>query len=551
MTSLTSWASPNGQKWTVSPDAVPHLQPFFQRLNELYPQYQSLGGYANRPMRTLDGRNLGGTSTHASGFTLDIKAPDHVLKQMSQEFPAVKWGGTFKSHYDPVHFEFSPAAQPSLPKLSLLDPETGQPRSAPQADPTPPASGPKPMLLDGQPQREPTFLEGMAGRMQNPLFMGGLGMFLDAAKGGSGVSGWSAGTQASNSMLAQQKAIDEMRRAAVQREAMRKLLEDSSSDIAKSAPPLLTQLVRATGDPTPLIQHLTKHPEMQLERDKMAAQNRLLDLKAKEIEQGGKPKVMTDQTGKVIRVGGDGAVELLHDPDSVEARRRNIMSSGLDPASTQAKVYMATGKMPREDQQPLTATDKKAILEADEAVMNAEGVLRNLNEALTLSKKAYTGPTAGVRGYVGSLFGGEAGEATENLSNVVTSNALQSLKAIFGGNPTEGERKILLDIQGSANKAQHVRDEIYNRAMMLAEKRLEFYRQRAAEMRGGNYFKDPKAATAPPAEPQAPASNALPARAKPPAEAIEMLKRNTSMERRKQFDAIFGAGAADTVLRGN
>jgi len=63
------------------------------------------------------------------------------------------------------------------------------------------------------------------------------------------------------------------------------------------------------------------------------------------------------------------------------------------------------------------------------------------------------------------------------------------LKAIFGGNPTEGERAILLDIQGSSSQPDAVRQKIFDRAIQLAQRRLEFNYQKANELRGGQYYK--------------------------------------------------------------
>jgi hypothetical protein len=75
------------------------------------------------------------------------------------------------------------------------------------------------------------------------------------------------------------------------------------------------------------------------------------------------------------------------------------------------------------------------------------------------------------------------------LDNVVTSQALSQLKAIFGAAPTEGERKILLDIQGSASQPADVRKAIFTRARAAAERRLGFYQQRSKELRGGEFYK--------------------------------------------------------------
>jgi hypothetical protein len=206
-------------------------------------------------------------------------------------------------------------------------------------------------------------------------------------------------------------------------------------------------------------------------------------------------KVM-EVNNQIFRVPKQGQAQLIGGSDPVAqaqqvsaARRAQVVAAGIDPESATAKAFVASGKMPREDQQPLTATDKKAILEADQAVMTGQGVIDNLNEAVELSKKAYTGPTAGVRGYVGSLVGSEGGVETENLNNLITTNALQQLKALFGAAPTEGERKILLDIQGSVSKAPAVREEIYKRAAKIAGMRLELAKRQADQIRGNTYYK--------------------------------------------------------------
>lgn len=137
----------------------------------------------------------------------------------------------------------------------------------------------------------------------------------------------------------------------------------------------------------------------------------------------------------------------------------------------------------------LTVTDKKAILEADEAVMAGENVISALDEAIALNDEAYSGAFAESRGYGASLFGGDAGVATEKIKQIVTSNALESLKLIFGGMPTEGERKILLEIQGSVNQAPEVRKDIWMRAKALAQRRIDFNRARADELRGGTFYR--------------------------------------------------------------
>lgn len=172
-----------------------------------------------------------------------------------------------------------------------------------------------------------------------------------------------------------------------------------------------------------------------------------------------------------------------------EQRKAAAASLGLTPENPAYNSYVLTGKMPREDAQPLSATDKKAILEADEHVLSANTAIDALKKAKELSPKALGFKGAGTVAGLGAVFGNQASQDTVELDNLVTSNALTQLKSIFGGNPTEGERKIMLDIQGSSAQPDAVRQRIFDRAIGLAQNRLKFNQQRSDEMRGGQFYK--------------------------------------------------------------
>lgn len=186
-------------------------------------------------------------------------------------------------------------------------------------------------------------------------------------------------------------------------------------------------------------------------------------------------------------------------------RVKQALDAGLHPSSPAFKAFVLTGKMPREDASPLTATDKKAILEADDAVAANQAAIDNLGRAQQLSGQALAGTGAGTRAWIGNnlpdwvvpdfVASPQQAQATSELTNTVTSNALQQLKAIFGAAPTEGERKILMEIQGAANQPQPVREAIYKRAAEMAQRRLEFNRQRAAALRGGTFYQNDPAST--------------------------------------------------------
>lgn len=343
------------------------------------------------------------------------------------------------------------------------------------------------VAMQPQQQEQPGFLDQIVARAQNPLFQQGLGMFLAASQGKDLNAGLSAGTDRATAMQGVMMKNLAMKREMAQREAMQKLIANSQNFVG--VPPAIMDVVRVTGDVTPAVNFMAKHPEIELEREKARLQSDDLTerVASRRAESDYKSRSLPLQERKLqaeVDALSTGKVK-----DTAGFRRQQIIDAGLDPDDERNKVFIGTGKMPREDQQPLTVTDKKAILEADEAVENAQSIIGNLDRAIELSGKAYVGPTAGIRGYATSLFGSEEGKATEDLNNVVTTNALQSLKAIFGGNPTEGERKILLDIQGSATKAPEVREDIFRRAKGMAQRRLEFNKKRADELRGGTFYK--------------------------------------------------------------
>lgn len=137
---------------------------------------------------------------------------------------------------------------------------------------------------------------------------------------------------------------------------------------------------------------------------------------------------------------------------------------------------------------PMNSTIQKEIFEADEMVQSGQSVVSSLQRALDLNDTAFDGPFAEQRAYGAALFGNEGGKATLELKNEVTAQALDQLKAIFGGMPTEGERKILLDIQGSADQPRAVREAIYNRAIEAANRRIEANRAKGSGLRDGSYF---------------------------------------------------------------
>ena len=138
----------------------------------------------------------------------------------------------------------------------------------------------------------------------------------------------------------------------------------------------------------------------------------------------------------------------------------------------------------------LSPTEQKELFEADDTVQSGVGAISSLKKALELNNKAYSGVGAGTRATIMSNLPGqsEAADATIALDNIIMDQALSQMKAIFGGNPTEGERAILLDLQASASKTPTQRKAILDRAIASTQRRVEFSRKKADDLRTGKYM---------------------------------------------------------------
>lgn len=139
---------------------------------------------------------------------------------------------------------------------------------------------------------------------------------------------------------------------------------------------------------------------------------------------------------------------------------------------------------------PMSVTLQKELLESDDTVQSSRNVVNTLNQALTINKKGYSGYLAKPRAVLRSNLPGqsESADATINLDNMMTGQALESLKSTFGAMPTEGERKILLEMQASTDKTPKQREDIINRAITAAQRREQYAAQKAQSIRDGSYL---------------------------------------------------------------
>jgi hypothetical protein len=154
----------------------------------------------------------------------------------------------------------------------------------------------------------------------------------------------------------------------------------------------------------------------------------------------------------------------------------------------------------------LSATAQKELFEADETVEGSKAAIGSFKQALALNKQAMGGFGSGALATAGSVLPDFARpdtvDATKELDNILQNAALPQLKAIFGGMPTEGERAILLEVQGSSAQPAKVREGIFNRAIAAANKRIQVNADKAKRLRAGTYFSDDGETMAEPTAPK-------------------------------------------------
>lgn len=165
-------------------------------------------------------------------------------------------------------------------------------------------------------------------------------------------------------------------------------------------------------------------------------------------------------------------------------------------APSTAPINPETGQPERK----LTSTEQKELFDTTDLINASKNVNTTLSQALGILKDSpkgaepYTGFMAGTRAaasrlpVVGDIIADkERGSATTEYSTLITEQALNNLKTIFGGMPTEGERQILLQMQALPEYTPQEQEKIIKNAQAAADRRMQSAEQKAKAITTGNY----------------------------------------------------------------
>lgn len=180
---------------------------------------------------------------------------------------------------------------------------------------------------------------------------------------------------------------------------------------------------------------------------------------------------------------------------SQNAQSRAVSIRGQDKAAETAQARLNADSEKAKTtakSKGMSVTAQKELIDAEDSIQGSKQAIDAFNKAKTINKKAMGGWGSGAIATAGTVLPNilrpNSVDATKELDNVLHGSALPQLKAIFGGMPTEGERAILLEVQGSSAQSETVREGIFDRAIEAANKRIKYNSQKVKQLRNGTYF---------------------------------------------------------------
>lgn len=167
------------------------------------------------------------------------------------------------------------------------------------------------------------------------------------------------------------------------------------------------------------------------------------------------------------------------------------------PQSTSAR-----GIDPVTGERKLTAAEQKEVFDNVDSMQSGQAAIDALSQASLLldggvtksDAKPYSGIGSDMRTIaarvpvLGDIVAEpERGTATTDYSDLVKNQAVASLKATFGAMPTEGERKVLLDLQAISKYSEPEQRRIIANAIKRGQDRIEFNRRKTDAITRGDY----------------------------------------------------------------
>lgn len=142
----------------------------------------------------------------------------------------------------------------------------------------------------------------------------------------------------------------------------------------------------------------------------------------------------------------------------------------------------------------LSATELKAVHAAEDELPNLDASISQLERALALNDKAFSGYTAGMRGAIGAklpdvmvpdaVADPASAAATSEYQAIMTGEAAAAMSAALKGATTDRELGIFMDIISDVSKPPEVRKNAITRLLELARAKKATAANRIGELKG-------------------------------------------------------------------
>jgi hypothetical protein len=195
-------------------------------------------------------------------------------------------------------------------------------------------------------------------------------------------------------------------------------------------------------------------------------------------------KQALDEGFKVNSPEYQGRVKEIGD---LEQARKSAIINAQTVAPTLAQQNLTFKK---EQATRLTAPELKLKTDTSDAIMNLDQAMSNISKAYNLNPNTFDNSTIDKAQRLlleNTSPNDPKVKSTRLLENLLTEDALSQLKTAFGGNPTEGERAILLSVQGIGAKSIPERDEILKNTRIALQNKRKFYSSRLNDLNQGAY----------------------------------------------------------------
>lgn len=175
-----------------------------------------------------------------------------------------------------------------------------------------------------------------------------------------------------------------------------------------------------------------------------------------------------------------------------KASERAIIAEqmGLDPNSDEYQQFVLTGTMPKENQMRVTATDKKAIFEAENDLAELNNTESVLNRALEINEQTYTGLLAGPRGTLVTKMGLDdpAAKATVEWERTMSGEAIKVMADSLKGATTDYELREFQRQLADPSTPVSIRKTIIERMLSLAQLKRQIVQDRMDQIRNQTYY---------------------------------------------------------------